>query len=58
MKKGVRVYIDDVLECIDKIEEHTEGVGEMTRLSSASPHQMPQFKNRSRRSRRMSGSMW
>ena len=28
MKKDVRVYIDDVLECIDKIEECTEGVGE------------------------------
>jgi uncharacterized protein with HEPN domain len=28
VKKDVRVYIDDVLECIDKIEEYTEGVGE------------------------------
>jgi uncharacterized protein with HEPN domain len=24
----VRVYIDDVLECIDKVREYTEGVGE------------------------------
>ena len=24
MKKDVRVYIDDVLECIDKVEEYTE----------------------------------
>jgi len=28
VKKDVQVYIDDVLECIDKIEEYTEGVGE------------------------------
>ncbi len=28
MKKDVRVYIDDVLECIDKVEEYIEGVGE------------------------------
>ena len=28
MKKDVQVYIDDVLECIDKVEEYTEGVGE------------------------------
>jgi len=28
VKKDMRVYIDDVLECIDKIEEYTEGVGE------------------------------
>ena len=28
MKKDVRVYIDDVLECIDKIEEYTKKVGE------------------------------
>lgn len=28
MKKDVRVYIDDVLECIDKVGEYTEGVGE------------------------------
>jgi uncharacterized protein with HEPN domain len=28
VKKDVRVYIDDVLECIDKVEEYTEGVGE------------------------------
>lgn len=28
MKKDVRVYIDDVLECIDKVEEYTEGVSE------------------------------
>jgi len=28
VKKDVRVYIDDVLECIDKIEEYTDGLGE------------------------------
>lgn len=28
MKKDVRVYIDDLLECIDKVDEYTEGVGE------------------------------
>lgn len=28
MKKDVRVYIDDVLECIDKVEEYTEEVSE------------------------------
>ncbi|HIE32232.1 MAG TPA: DUF86 domain-containing protein [Methanosarcinales archaeon] len=28
MKRDVQVYIDDVLECIDKIEEYTEKVGE------------------------------
>lgn len=28
MKKDVKVYIDDILECIDKIEEYTEDLGE------------------------------
>ncbi len=28
MKRDVQVYIDDVLECIDKVEEYTDGVGE------------------------------
>lgn len=27
MKKDVKVYIDDILECIDKIEEYTEDLG-------------------------------
>jgi len=28
VKKDVRVYIDDVLECIDKVGGYTEGVSE------------------------------
>jgi uncharacterized protein with HEPN domain len=28
MKRDVRVYIEDVLECIEKVEEYTRGVAE------------------------------
>ena len=28
MKRDMRVYIEDILECVAKIEEYTKGIGE------------------------------